>query len=209
MESQQHLPQAEENKQKAQLAEESQAAQEPQVLEAAPIPQVPEAAPTMLHAEEKPKASQLGLKSAKKLTELSPNKSVESTEQVVLKNEPVSLPALQETWVALAEEYKAKNQVNTFVLMHRPISLQETNIHLQLENEVQIKQFNETLRLELLQILREKFQNQQLDFVLEEIPASQQETKRLYTQEEKFDHLVQKHPQLELLKKTFGLDISY
>ena len=94
-------------------------------------------------------------------------------------------------------------------MMDRPIDLQGNTIHIKVENEVQVQQFNESIRLEVLQALRTSMENFNLDIELDVIPHDTSEKKMLYTQSDKYDFLAAKYPILAEMKQKFGLDHEF
>jgi DNA polymerase-3 subunit gamma/tau len=94
-------------------------------------------------------------------------------------------------------------------MMDQPIELIDTTAHLKVENEVQIQHFNEQLRMEVLGILRERLQNQTIDIVLDVSTQENGDKKLLYTQSDKYEFLIQKHPILGELKQKLGLDHEF
>jgi DNA polymerase-3 subunit gamma/tau len=93
--------------------------------------------------------------------------------------------------------------------MDRPIDLQGNTIHIKVENEVQVQQFNESIRLEVLQALRTSMENFNLDIELDVIPHDTPDKKMLYTQSDKYDFLASKYPILAEMKQKFGLDHEF
>jgi DNA polymerase-3 subunit gamma/tau len=93
--------------------------------------------------------------------------------------------------------------------MDRPIELIDTVAHMKVENEVQVQHFNEQLRMEVLGTLRERLQNYAIDIVLDVTVQENGDKKLLYTQSDKYDFLVQKHPLLGELKQKLGLDHEF
>jgi DNA polymerase-3 subunit gamma/tau len=124
-------------------------------------------------------------------------------------NQPFDLAQLLEVWNGIATKFKEANLINKFVMMDRPIELVGTIAHMKVENEVQVQHFNEQLRMEVLGILRERLRNYSIDIVLDVIVQEQGEKKLLYTQSDKYDFLVQKHPLLGELKQKLGLDHEF
>lgn len=112
-------------------------------------------------------------------------------------------------WNEIAQKYKDANLINKFVMMDRPIELIDTIAHVKVENEVQVQHFNEQLRMEVLGILRERLHNYAIDIVLDVTVQENGEKKLLYTQSDKYDFLVQKHPILGELKQKLGLDHEF
>jgi DNA polymerase-3 subunit gamma/tau len=82
----------------------------------------------------------------------------------------------------------------------------ELTIHLLLPNSFQTKTI-EDLRLELLTHLRKKFNNGNIKLVTE--VERFEDKKLIYTNSEKFDHLVQKYPDLKMLKQRLDLDTDF
>jgi DNA polymerase-3 subunit gamma/tau len=78
-------------------------------------------------------------------------------------------------------------------------------IHFQLPNAMMKEQLDRA-KLPLLKFLREKLNNFKLDIVVD---VNEEETKNkyAYTPEEKYLKLREKNNAIELLKKTFDLDI--
>lgn len=52
-------------------------------------------------------------------------------------------------------------------MMNRPIHVIANSIHISFENEVQMQQFNENIKLELLTTLRTKLKNHLIDIELD------------------------------------------
>ena len=161
----------------------------------------------------KPVASTSGLRSAKKLVDTKQVNEIQSAQNLakLLSKDAkaISLEALQIEWHSLAQSYKKANLINKFVLMDRPIELKGNTVHIQVENEVQVQQFNEGIRLEILQALRSSMENFDLDIELIVIPHDTPDKKTLYTQSDKYDFLTAKYPLLAEMKQKLGLDYEF
>lgn len=174
-----------------------------------PMPQVTAAIPV---AQTKPSMGS-GLRSAKKVVDTKSNEA--SPEELsALTNDPsnnqqFTLEALMGVWKQIASEFQEANLINKFVMMNRPIELIETVIHMKVENEVQVQQFNENVRLEVLGKIRERLQNYSIDIALDVTETEKSDKKMLYTQSDKYEFLVQKHPILAEMKQKLGLDHEY
>jgi DNA polymerase-3 subunit gamma/tau len=159
------------------------------------------------------KPSTSGLRSAKKVvdTKSEADQQVAQNLANLLTKEakPISLEALQIEWHSLAQSYKKANLINKFVMMDRPIDLQGNMIHIKVENEVQVQQFNESIRLEILQALRTSMENFNLDIELDVMQQDSSDKKMLYTQSDKYDFLAAKYPILAEMKQKFGLDHEF
>jgi DNA polymerase-3 subunit gamma/tau len=152
-----------------------------------------------------------GLRSSKGVI----NQKVETKEAEIQKvsenfvNQAFDNVKFLDIWNEIAQKYKDANLINKFVMMDQPIELIDTTAHLKVENEVQIQHFNEQLRMEVLGILRERLQNQTIDIVLDVSTQENGDKKLLYTQSDKYEFLIQKHPILGELKQKLGLDHEF
>lgn len=118
-----------------------------------------------------------------------------------------SAEMLLNRWNAFAEKAKKENKINLFTLMtaNPPVVLENFQIELNIENKIQETQLQEA-RIELMNYLRTELNNFQLDLVTKVVEST--EKKRLYTASDKYQHLLEKNPQLEEFKKRFNLDIE-
>ena len=190
--------------------------QETQTTSPAPVadtpkPEVSEVKPVTKPTAQMPSAGLAGLRSSKSVIKQK-TEDTEAEQQNIatnFKNQPFDLAQLLEVWNEIATKFKEANLINKFVMMDRPIELVGTIAHMKVENEVQVQHFNEQLRMEVLGILRERLRNYAIDIVLDVIVQEQGEKKLLYTQSDKYDFLVQKHPLLGELKQKLGLDHEF
>ncbi|WP_395616806.1 DNA polymerase III subunit gamma/tau [Aquirufa sp.] len=169
---------------------------------------VPEPVPTIETQVIRP--SSHGLRSAKKV--VSSNQLENETEAGMVDNvqqEPFTFEELNFVWTQIAQSFKTSNFINKFVMMNREISLIDSVIHLKVESEVQMQQFNDSLKLELLTQLRTKLKNDSIDLVLDLIQGDVSDKKMIYTQSDKYDYLSQKHPILVEMKQRMGLDHEF
>ena len=187
----------------------------------APIAIEPEIPAAEIAAPETPAAPDLietpvarpsshGLRSAKKVA--SSNQSEESSEaanQGVAQKEPFTFEELNLVWTNIAQGFKKGNFINKYVLMNREISLIDSVIHMKVEGEAQIQQFNDSLKLELVTQLREKLKNDAIDLSLDILAGDVSDKKLIYTQSDKYDFLSQKHPILVEMKQRMGLDHEF
>jgi DNA polymerase-3 subunit gamma/tau len=173
-----------------------------------PTPVAPEPVPS-----NKPAAGFAGLRSTKKVVDTKGTEaSVEDAAAIrndPAKNKAFTVESLTELWQQIAAEFQDANLINKFVMMNRPIELIDSIIHIKVENEVQIQQFNENVRLEVLGKIREGLQNYSIDIALDLTISEKSDKKMLYTQSDKYDFLVQKHPMLSEMKQKLGLDHEY
>ena len=190
--------------------------QETQTTSPAPVadtpkPEVSEVKPVTKPTAQMPSAGLAGLRSSKSVIKQK-TEDTEAEQQNTatnFDNQPFDLAQLLDVWNGIATKFKEANLINKFVMMDRPIELVGTIAHMKVENEVQVQHFNEQLRMEVLGILRERLHNYSIDIVLDVIVQEQGEKKLLYTQSDKYDFLVQKHPLLGELKQKLGLDHEF
>jgi DNA polymerase-3 subunit gamma/tau len=151
-----------------------------------------------------------GLRSAKKV--VSSNQLENETEAGTVdkvQQEPFTFEELNFVWTQIAQSFKTSNFINKFVMMNREISLIDSVIHLKVESEVQLQQFNDSLKLELVSQLRTKLKNDSIDLVLDLIQGEVSDKKMIYTQSDKYEFLSQKHPILIEMKQRMGLDHEF
>lgn len=214
----------------ANISIENSATQEPNspVKQEVPVQEVP--APSLAIQEEKtavpensqaspspvpsrPSIQSSGLRSAKKLVE---TKQAEQKEATLLtgsatgaENKTFTLADISREWVRIAKAYEANQDINKFVMMNRPIELIGTVLHLKVENELQIQQFNEAIRMEVLNQLRSSLHNFDIDIELDILVQEKSDKKVLYTQSDKYEYLSEKHPILVEMKQRMGLDYEF
>ncbi|MFM6948293.1 MAG: DNA polymerase III subunit gamma/tau [Aquirufa sp.] len=163
-------------------------------------------------AAQKPVSGGSGLRSAKKIIDNNSQKesnNSNSNGNIHEMNHPFTFEDIKREWHFIAEEFKAHNFINKYVMMNRPFELIETILHIKVENEVQVQQFNENIRLELLSTLRDKLKNQLIDIELDIIEYVKNDKRALYTQSDKYDYLANKYPLLVEMKQKFGLDHEF
>ena len=182
----------------------------PEPLMAEPVAQAPK---PVQESQVKPSAVS-GLRSAKKVVdtkvnEPSPEDLIAALSKDSDQNKQFTSAELAVVWKQLADEFQAANLINKYVMMNRPIELIDHIIHLKVENEVQVQQFNENIRLEILGKIRERLQNYQIDIALDVMASEKSDKKMLYTQSDKYEFLVQKYPMLSEMKQKLGLDHEY
>ena len=172
---------------------------------------IPEPKPVAKSIAQTPPASLAGLRSSKSVIKQKNDDSNAAEQQIAsnFENKEFEISGFLSVWNEIANNFKQANLINKFVMMDRPIELIGTVAHMKVENEVQVQHFNEQLRMEVLGILRERLQNYSIDIVLDVTVQDTGEKKLLYTQSDKYDYLIQKHPLLGELKQKLGLDHEF
>lgn len=197
---------------------------EPKPIAAAPVQAAPAAptvtaeapkaaisvAPAVSVSAETPRPSGHGLRSARNVVSASQAEhAAEVLAQGKVQQEPFTFEELHFVWTQIAQGFKQGNFINKYVMMNREISLIDSIIHMKVEGEVQMQQFNDSLKLELLGTLREKLKNDAIDISLDLIAGEVSDKKMIYTQSDKYDFLSQKHPILVEMKQRMGLDHEF
>ena len=113
---------------------------------------------------------------------------------------------MQETWKKFGSEKPNAGDTDKLIL-NREVSKGEGHkviIHLASQLEVS---FLEKLEVELIQFLRSTLENDHI--TLERSIVQEEETKKLYTSKDIFEHMVKENPALKDLKDRLGLDFDY
>lgn len=174
--------------------------------EAAPV----SSSPLQTATVEIPRPAGHGLRSAKKVVSTpQAENAIEASALGKMQNEPFSFEELNFVWTQIAQGFKKANLINKYVMMNREISLVDSIIHMKVEGEVQMQQFNDSLKLELITQLREKLKNDSIDISLDLIEGEVSDKKMIYTQSDKYEFLSQKHPILIEMKQRMGLDHEF
>jgi len=108
----------------------------------------------------------------------------------------------------IIEDYKVHHRSLEITVLKQPIILDGETITFQLNGEIQEGIFQK-IKPEILQILRRKLNNYSihLDAVIKEEEPNGK--RKLYTSTDKLNHLLEKSPALEDLKRRFGLETDF
>lgn len=119
---------------------------------------------------------------------------------------PVDEAKLRSVWHEILRRKKSENMLE-FTLLNRPYQISDKNeILLQVDNPVQVDQFNH-IRPALLTELKDRLQNRSIRISVEVV--EQKDENRLYTSQDKFNYLADKYPLLVDMKQRFGLDTDF
>ena len=111
-------------------------------------------------------------------------------------------------WNQYADKIKKAGKINIFTMMtaNPPTLLKDFVIEQIIENKIQ-----ETLlsieKIDLLNFLRTELKNFSIDIITKHV--EQTNKKQLYTSTEKYQHMLEKKPELEEFRRRFKLDIDY
>lgn len=113
---------------------------------------------------------------------------------------------LKSYWMEFAEQLKVDQpRLHSTLTTQMPDLSPDNKIILKLNNPLQEKAIR-SIQTELLQFLRNRSGHKDLEMQTD-VPEEQNE-KKLYTQEEKYQHLQKKNPDLELFRQSLGLDFD-
>jgi len=119
----------------------------------------------------------------------------------------ISQETFQAVWRELVHQKKVEDKTSEHIILNRPVQLNENlEVVLQVENPVQLSQFNE-IRSEFMADLRQRLGNNRVNVRLE--VKEQDIGRKLYTSQDKFAYLSEKYPILPNLKKRLGLDTDF
>jgi DNA polymerase-3 subunit gamma/tau len=114
---------------------------------------------------------------------------------------------LQQVWRELAEARKQVS-MSEFTILNRPVQADAQHVvRLQLENTVQLDQFN-AFKPEFITALRQRTGYRSLT-IQTEVTHQEQNGMRLYTSSDRFEYLAQKFPVLLEMKQKLGLDTDF
>ncbi|WP_439880305.1 DNA polymerase III subunit gamma/tau [Pontibacter sp. MBLB2868] len=120
---------------------------------------------------------------------------------------PVDEARLKTVWHAILRRKKAENMME-FTLLNRQYHIgPENEVILHLENHVMMDQFT-ALRPDILRELKKETGNKNIK-LRAEVVEMQDEGRKLYTSQDKFNYLAEKFPVIVDLKQRFGLDTDF
>lgn len=108
----------------------------------------------------------------------------------------------------IMEDYKVHHRSLEMTVLKQQVILEGETITFQLNGEIQEGIFQK-IKPEILQILRRKLNNYSihLEAVIKEEETN--DKRKLYTSTDKLNHLLEKSPALEDLKRRFGLETDF
>lgn len=169
-------------------------------------PKVEEILPvTEKKSQTETKISALSLSSIKAKKELEAKQLIHAKNDGVLPTESFSETDMLLLWNKFAARLADQNKrlMSTYMLMSTP-TLNGSKISIELPNESTREEF-ETGNNELLGYLRGKLHNH--DITIEVIVNEVVETKYAFTPDDKYEKLKSINPTMELLRRTFDLDV--
>lgn len=167
---------------------------------------IAEAAQPSIANESEPKVSALSLSSIRAKKALEENSKTFVKETLHLPTEPFTETEMLLQWNKYAQRLGDKGYkiMESLLLINDPV-LNGTHITIELPNEGSKLDF-ESEKLGLLGYLKGHLHNH--DITIEVIVNESFESKRSFNDQDRYNRLHQINPNIELLKTTFGLDIT-
>jgi DNA polymerase-3 subunit gamma/tau len=121
-------------------------------------------------------------------------------------NQPVNQQQLEISWKNYAEELKdSEPRIYSTLVAYQPILKENGIIEFPVSNPLQ-EDLIRSIRIKLITYLKKNLNNFSLDIVT--TITDKVESNRLYTAEDKFDHMSKQYPELLKLKQQFNLDFE-
>ena len=134
-------------------------------------------------------------------------KPVERKPEVILEN-PFTSKELMVKWKEFADRIKEKQpRLSITLRMQSPVLGEDSRIQVEMQNANQDEDFTKFLKPDLLIFLRKELKNDKIS-IETTLVKSGKESGKPYTQEEKFEFMSSKNPNLKVLKQQLGLDFE-
>jgi len=121
---------------------------------------------------------------------------------------PIKPEAVQLAWkeYALSME-KSKPRIFSTLSSNQPVVGEDGQVRVFLNSEAQRDNFNKNIKSDLLGFIKSHTGFPRLEIVAE-VSESEDNGKKIYTEQDKLDFLIKKNPELGLLKSRFNLDFD-
>jgi len=115
---------------------------------------------------------------------------------------------LKKVWLNYAETKIKTEQPRLYSIMLNsvPEIKDKTNLHLKLTNDSQKNNIDE-IKSNVVNFLKDKLNNSNIDLLIE-VQQIESKGKQIYTDNDKLEFLIEKHPELGKMKQQLGLDFS-
>ncbi len=120
--------------------------------------------------------------------------------------EPFTAEELQAAWHRFGTEKSNVGDTDRLILNRELEKGKEHSVVIHLASQLEVS-FLEKLEVELIQFLRAALKNDHITLTRE--IKQEQESKKLYTSKDIYEHMVKENPQLKELKDRLGLDFDY
>jgi len=113
---------------------------------------------------------------------------------------------LQRVWKSFGDSRKEAGDTDKLILNREVEKGDEHQVIIHLASQLEVS-FLEKLEVDLIQHLRTELENDHI--TLKREIMQEEESKKLYTSKDIFDHMVKENPNLKDLKDRLGLDFDY
>ena len=120
--------------------------------------------------------------------------------------EPFTEEELQTAWKRFGNEKKEVADTDRLILNREVKKGEGHGVIIHLASQLEVS-FLEKLEVELIQFLRSELKNDHITLTRE--ITQEEESKKLYTSKDIFEHMVKENPHLQDLKDRLGLDFDY
>jgi DNA polymerase-3 subunit gamma/tau len=149
-----------------------------------------------------------GLKGALHANGTRENKDAVERKPEAQQNNPFKPEDLLEKWKEFADRIKEERpRLSITLRMQTPVLDEDAKIRVEMQNANQEEDFTKFLKPDLLMFLRKELKNDNISIETMLI-KSDKDSGKPYTQEEKFDFMSEKNPNLKILKQQLGLDFE-
>ncbi|MCD6597516.1 MAG: DNA polymerase III subunit gamma/tau [Bacteroidales bacterium] len=175
------------------------------VEEKKPVTQVRESKPAY---EPKTTSIKDGLKGAFKSTKNNNEEVVSGRKPDVIQKDVFDLDGLLAKWEEFSNIIKSDRPRLAITLrMQKPVLREDFKVEVEMENANQEEDFTKYIKLDLVTFLKKELKN---DMISIETTVSEiiEGSDKPYTQEEKFEFMSEKNPNLKVMKQQLGLDFE-
>jgi len=128
------------------------------------------------------------------------------SEKIEVVNSNTTLAEVRKVWKELADQKKAQNLMRQYLIFaNEELDFEGNTIKIKVENQVQLDLLNE-IKADVMEFIRHQLKNNLI--LLEAIISETIAKKNLYTNQDKYNHLLEKFPLLDDLKKRLGLEVK-
>lgn len=176
--------------------------------EAAPPPPKVERKPTKVPSKtfSIPKFDTLKQEINKPKEEVESKQETEAQPAVSARQKAFDLDQLKVAWKDYMTKMDAAGRHQETIILKEQFELEGTDITLHIANEALVPSF-EKVKADLLTALRNSLDNDKVTLKAKVVQVDQ--SKMLYTDQEKFEHLKKKYPALKDLQEKLGLDPEF
>jgi len=123
------------------------------------------------------------------------------------REKPFTEDQLKVEWENFTNQLKREGKDNEYNLMTQEYELRDNgNIIIHITNSIE-QDILLRFKTDLLKYLKDQLENDLIS--IDTILKQQEQSEKIYTNTDKFNHLAKKNPNLEILKKKFGLDTEF